>query len=41
MCKACSYAYSHPQLITVCEEYPAMKPGKVLYRGSCDKYNEK
>jgi len=39
MCKDCSYAYSHPQLITVCEEYPTMKPGKVLYGGSCDKYN--
>lgn len=40
MCKDCSYAYPHPQLITVCKEYSAMKPGKVLYGGNCDKYNK-
>lgn len=38
VCIDCDFAYSNPQLVSVCEKFPDIKPSKVLYGGECDEH---
>ena len=37
----CDKCESETESLISCEQFPDMKPGKVLYGGTCDKFKQK